>query len=218
MIHLHDEKNLEKIDNADDPRNGHYSHITKDIDPHLINKISHRPDPAYNTYVDFLIHNKLAQSNPHFPRIYINNTYQNTKSSTDNKKLWRMEKLPYTFMTYLFKMDGNYSMGNIEETEDRMKNLANLYFKDPSKYNQEGLTPKQINQLANDMFDDLKISDLIKLDSWKEALEILYEFFNNHPFSDDFHMNNMMVRTTSYGPQLVITDPVSKESNSQFYA
>ena len=179
------------VDSEDVSGRGKFSSVKGDQDPHMINKVSHRHDPAYNAYVDFLIDNKLAQSNPHFPRIY---------TSEGNDK-WKMEKLQYTLRQYL--TDKNTE---IQELDQRLDTLASIYLKDEIIKN---------NIIVPNSFFKLVISDKnIKLGTYRRALEIINQLFDKLRHDDprayliiDLHPDNIMVRMSPVGPQLVLVDP-----------
>jgi len=183
---------------------GVFSHVVPDVDPHMVNKISHRHDPAYNRYVNFLVSSKLAQQNPHFPRIYEDKTYISTK--TGNKKVWKMEKLPFTYLQYtVVRQDYELSL-------TRMEHIANMYlvpewaslFENVRREKDKWEQDHQIIQLSIKLFSFLKKPDDIILDSYKEALQVILK---NATGRLDIHDENIMVRTTAQGPQLVFTDP-----------
>jgi hypothetical protein len=187
---------------------GIHSHVVPDTDPHMINKISHNDDPAYKKYVRFLANSKLAQQNPHFPRIYEDKTYLSTK--TGQKKLWKMEKLPFTYYNYTIVR------GDYETSLERIRNLADLYIVKEYSNMFDNVRPetekweqnRQIIDLSDKLFKMLKSKDLIGMESYAEALEIIMQ--NNRKIGFvDLHDKNIMVRLSGQGPQLVFTDPYS---------
>lgn len=185
-------------------RGGLFGHVIPDKDPHMVNKISHKHDPSYNKYANFLATSKIAQGNPHFPRIYQDKTYISTK--TGNKKLWKMEKLPYTFQ------DFTTVRGDYETSLERIQHIAHMYLNDElaSQFDNielegdEWEDRRQIIHVSDGLFKYLKMPNNIKLDSYKDALELIY---NRKMGGMDLHDRNIMIRTTPQGPQLVFTDP-----------
>jgi hypothetical protein len=160
---------------------GFFAAVKGDEDPFMINKVNKGidEDPAYDAYVN----NKLAQSNPHFPRIY----------QIQRGKKWKMEKLPFTLEEYLNTDDH-------EENTHRFNLINNIYF-DGAALNDKGK-----------LYDLVKsASSPIKLESYKKALGMIEQEFlslrKSNKFRYDLHANNIMVRLTPQGPQLVITDP-----------
>lgn len=178
------------VDSEDVSGRGKFSAVKGDQDPHMINKVAHRHDPAYNAYVDFLIDNKLAQSNPHFPRIY---------TSEGNDK-WKTEKLQYTLRQYLY--DKNTDP---KELDQRLETLASIYLND--KEYESDITPNSFYRLITQ-------PSKIKLGTYRRALEIINQLFDKLRHDDprayliiDLHPDNIMVRMSPVGPQLVLVDP-----------
>lgn len=188
---------------------GVFAHVVPDNDPHMINRISHRHDPAYNKYANFLYNSKQAQKNPHFPRIYADKAFISTdKRETYPKRLWKMEKLPFTFSEYVSDPKDN------AEALERIKNIANMYlesgmakqFDDVELQNDQHEDRWMIVHLGDRLLRVLCEIKNIELESFREALQFLMD---NKTGKFDVHGDNIMVRTTPQGPQLVFTDPFS---------
>lgn len=177
----------------DDDKSGHFSTVkTNANDPHTVIKTARKRDNAYNSYADFIMHNKLAQSNPHFPRIY----------TSAGGKHWEMEKLQNTLREYL--MDETTTD---EEFNERFEMITNLYIKD--KYTPMLKSPHlSIGLRLRHLISALKDPGKIKLESYKEAIETLHAFISKNKFEDDIRDANIMIRRTPVGPQLVLLDPV----------
>jgi len=177
-------------DTDDVSGSGVFARVKGDKDPHMINKIAKKWDTAYNAYVDFLIDNKVAQANPHFPRIYV----------AQNGTKWQMEKLQYTLYDYLNTTNDSISRSDLS---DRLETLVDIYFKDHVGIDDYYDFAMNINHPEN-----------IKLGTYRKALSIVKELHkelgDKYPqsvMSLDLHAKNIMVRMSQVGPQLVITDP-----------
>jgi len=163
---------------------GWFASVTDDEDPHMVNKATHRQDPAYAAYVDFLLKNKLAQANPHFPRIYEIGNGQ-----------WKMEKLPYTLSQFFEVQDYDQYINNKDM-------IGNMYLKD--------FDPNRITSWDFDSPTNIKLGTYRKALELVHAARIAYNETNPEKrLTDDLHPGNIMVRLTPQGPQLVITDPWS---------
>lgn len=169
---------------------GAFAKVKGDKDPHMINKIATKWDTGYNAYIDFLIDNKLAQSNPHFPRVYV----------AQNGTKWQMEKLPHTLFSYL---GGD---GDRDLAKERLDTLISIYIEDEIELTSEHGFSAFMNYISS--------PENIKLGSYRKALTIVHDLYEKlkveHPQSLmvlDLHSKNIMVRITPVGPQLVITDP-----------
>lgn len=169
---------------------GYYASVKPDEDPHMVNKKQTKEDSSYAAYVNFLIDNKLAQANPHFPRIYV----------SQNGTKWKMEKLQYTLYDYLNVTNDSISRIDLS---DRLETLVDIYFKD--------------HVGIDDYYEfiyNIKHPENIKLGTYRKALSIVKELHSElrdkYPRSLmalDLHGKNIMVRMSQVGPQLVITDP-----------
>lgn len=158
---------------------GAFASVKGDKDPFMVNKSAYGEDEAYSIYIKFLADNKLAQANPHFPRVY---------EIGDNK--WKMEKLPFTLKQF-FEDD---------ENQHYKQMICDVYLKQPK----------------NDAYWNFTNPKLIKLGTYRRALEMVNAYADNHNsnrepedkyLGHDLHSKNIMVRLTPQGPQLVITDP-----------
>lgn len=162
---------------------GYYASVKPDEDPHMVNKKQTRQDTSYAAYVDFLVNNKLAQSNPHFPRIYEVGDGQ-----------WKLERLPYT-ISDIFNDDKN---------EHYKEMICNIYLKD--------FDPYRVTSWDFSKHDNIKLGTYRKALELVDAARIKFNQENDGSkknLNDDLHPGNIMVRLTAQGPQLVITDPWS---------
>jgi hypothetical protein len=46
-----------------------------------------------------------------------------------------------------------------------------------------------------------------------QSMDLIKRLMAKHPFQDDLHVNNLMIRRTSLGPQMVINDPLSPKGS-----
>lgn len=165
---------------------GYFASVKPDKeDPHMIIKKQHREDPSYDTYVDFLVNNKLAQANPHFPRIY-----------EISKGQWKMEKLPFTLSQFFSPDNGN------DQWENNKQIIGHMYLKD--------FDPARFSTRIFENPENIKLGTYRKaLELVHTAREKHNQSGVGEHLSDDLHPGNIMVRLTPHGPQLVITDPWS---------
>jgi len=161
---------------------GAYASVKGDEDPFMINKYSHPhvEDPGYTTYVKLIVDNKLAQANPHFPRIY----------EVSNGK-WKMEKLPFTLRQY-------FEGGDYHENKHNTEVICSMYLKNPDNFDFYDFSdPEQIKLGTYRKALEI-IHKFARENNSKPSAVWL---------GDDLHASNIMVRLTPQGPQLVITDP-----------
>lgn len=168
---------------------GLYSSVTGDKDPFMINKKqhAHMNDRAYAIYVKFITDNKLAQANPHFPRIY---------EIGDGK--WKMEKLPYTLRQY-------FEYGEDDENDQHREIICNMYL---HNYDPQRFTYWDFSDPSKIKLGTYKKALKIIYDYRKKHNDSIYDSDEDGKYlGDDLHNGNIMVRLTPQGPQLVITDP-----------
>lgn len=147
---------------------------------------------GYMYYIRSIVSNKMAQSNPFFPRVY-DIIYLIDK---DGKQRYRAE---------IEKLEHSHAF-SVEELTQMLKTLY----------------PKRLIGTYNDVYQlTHRLCYLIrqhinkrnayapKNEKFKECLDFIIELQNkNNEFVGyDFHDNNIMYRRTGFGPQLVITDP-----------
>ena len=165
---------------------GIYASVKGDEDPFMINKYSHPhvEDPGYTAYVKLITDNKLAQANPHFPRIY---------EISDGK--WKMEKLPFTLRQY-------FESGDYHENKHNKEVICGMYLNDydPANFDYWDFTyPYKIKLGTYRKALEIIHKFAKENNSKRESGDVW--------LGDDLHASNIMVRLTPQGPQLVITDP-----------
>lgn len=196
LIEVFDQQNLRDVpknSKGNETGSGHFSSVASNKDdPHTVIKTATKHDTAYNAYVDFLMKNKIAQRNPHFPRIYV----------SAGGKHWEMEKLHMTLQEYLI-----YEAADTEEANERIRNVTELYLIDEFS-NIPNSPALGLQTRVSSLVFALQKPKNIKLESWKEAVKIVHDFIDSDPeFREDIASKNIMVRLSPVGIQLVFTDP-----------
>lgn len=187
--------------------------------PGTVTKIVKRTDDlekdAYFQYVSAMAKNDRISRNPYFPKIY------NVKVRKDN----------YGISTYSVEMERlqNFSTLSPEEVlmlGERMFFSFRSMAKDAAAYRRE-LAPTEyrdkittlefgtvafalIKAIEKVIYEGDKVATYIKDPNLRGALTILKHLIKNNSseFSPDIHGDNIMVRRTPGGPQIVIVDPV----------
>lgn len=196
LFEVFDQQKLNNVPNTNvglTTGSGHFSSVSANKnDPHTVIKTATKHDSAYNAYVDFLMKNKIAQRNPHFPRIYV----------SAGGKHWEMEKLHMTLQEYLID-----DTADTEEANERIRNVTELYLNDEASNIANSSVLGLQNRVSSLVFALQKPKN-IKLESWKEAVQIIHDFIDSNPhFREDIAAKNIMVRLSPVGIQLVFTDP-----------
>ncbi len=140
---------------------------------------------AYFNYVRTMA--KLAAENPFFPRIYNINVKRD--STGDYHVRYQMERLRPLNMLPPEVLHGM---------------LVGLFDTSPSAFD----SGRKIAALLNRAVEENDLSH-IKDDQLAKAVELISRLSDQYRYSPDIHIDNIMVRVTSVGPQLVITDPLS---------
>jgi len=177
---------------------GYFSSVAPDDDdPHFVNKRSVRvvnrkgTHDAYWGYVYYIIKNKLYE-NPYFPRIY------------DVKRIVDKDgKMHFTAkMEKLHPFNPNDIEGTVLPLVRRM--LTKEARSDFLEITAQGLlTTIKLAIESNNYLKFFKDEQLI------DAIKKLQDYMNKYWAELDLHQNNVMIRRTPYGPQLVFTDPFS---------
>lgn len=164
--------------------------------PNTIRKVSYHKslNDAYIQYIKVILQH---QDNPFFPRIY-------------NAKIYKEPKTTHSqYKHYFFANEASYALFIEMEKLIPLKN-PKMINTAPHIFRQLGLDYKDYDK---SLWDNPYFIEEIKQESnnpqFVEAVNILEPLFDK--FISDLHKNNMMVRLTSSGPQLVITDPFQPE-------
>lgn len=180
---------------------GRYAAVTQP-DDFSVNKTARKKvldvftDPYY-VYIKTIADNKLADSNPYFPRV---NGVESGKIGDSSRPTYNMEKLqPISSLP----RDILYNLGK------QITNLGKHYdqnFTFQEEHNGSGA--RAIISTMNRALHTRNLSE-IKDPRLKSAISELIKIREKYPkFKPDLHPDNVMVRLTSVGPQLVLTDPL----------
>jgi len=168
-------------------KSGAYGKIYRSKDnPHQITKIPHYPQKAdaYYDYIEHVVNSGIAKINPHFPRIY------DIKKITDKSGHFK----------YKIKMETLQHFSSIEpKTINGMLQQYYGYDNDDDSLSHQIL----MTNVRKNVKGSLKSND----DTFNEACKFVADFIRNGNYSEDLHMDNIMVRLAPY-PQLVFVDPV----------
>ena len=147
---------------------------------------------GYNAFVKALIDNERARNSVLFPRI---RSVRELKTPEDEypRLLVRMERLEPLFnlgIEELRHMVARYTSAKVEDLE----------------YNNDKFD--MINLFVDIIRGDSLVSAKVTDTKLKNAIQWLQEIAQEEKFFFDLHSENMMVRRTPYGPQLVLSDPL----------
>lgn len=175
--------------------NGLYYTALNTKDPHMIKKVSNTSiqHDAYYEFITYIIENKL-QDNPHFPRIYNVKKIQNK----------------YNQSVYSFEIEKLIPLKSISDDELLSwlhNNIHNNFYVENYKYKHSDII-NIITETVSIAIEYVDKADKIILDQTLiNACKILNKIENELNLSFDLHDGNFMFRRTSFGLQLVITDP-----------
>lgn len=186
-----------------DVKQGWYSGgMTNPRDPHEFIKKTHLTTKldkdAYYTYVMEI--RKLKQEgyqNPFFPQVYKVDITQDTKGN--QRPRYRIEKLQSGY--------GNYPPEALEGMYERLFN--NELKVDTAFDNRSYAIWYEISQQLRKAVQRGNYTN-IRDDQLKEALMLIDKIIEEHPgWNEDLHIENIRIRGSSTGPQLVLMDPIS---------
>lgn len=173
-----------------------------------IKSFKHDPDtksPADDTidaYYDWVkAIAPYAKSNPYLPRVYVVN--DNADETGNIKPQYHMEKL------FDFRKAPTSMLYAIIYKESPTPEQAEVAINKIKQKIQHGkITPEEGKfQLWYDICNHIKINSrndpLIQ-----EVLDIIAQLVRKKGYKKDMHSGNFMIRRTSIGPQIVVTDPV----------
>lgn len=184
-------------------------------DPHMVNKKSHEVNfnkgsegfsmgryDGFRDYAKFIIDNKLADKNPWFPRIYEMKNFSHTDSGQNVQKykiekLIGLQNLTQQEIDFLYKKLFSIETDDDHDYSNKMEDLEILV-----NYISIGFTR---GESYLEYARDITIED----NTLSQAIDYVMKFKNQYKISlDDWTLDNLMFRRTSYGPQIVIVDPV----------
>lgn len=195
-----------------------YRHKDNPYDVVKGTKARNIPD-GFKAFFDAISKDENAQSNPYFPRFRSMNTFQG-----DEKQ------------TYIARMEPLEKYQNLSEKEREMlvnkifnehgMDVINHYWEEETRDRQN---PRGRDQhfagekfawairaaLENDTWGD-ELRWTIEDKKFLQAIEFLQETAEKTKYDLDMHFNNLMVRRTSIGPQLVFNDPFGESSEIDY--
>lgn len=181
---------------------GRYSTVRNDPkDPHMVikktkfdkNSTSYHNKDVYPQFIEELI-NSDQKMNPYFPRVYGMKSYND--KSDDKLHKFNIERLEDLRQLSAEEMDHIMSL-IMEDDVRKAWNIDN---------------ERMLAWFISEAIKKNSVRKEIKDKNLYDALTFLSKFLKKNWFLD-LHSENMMFRRTPYGPQLVITDPFSQESN-----
>lgn len=180
--------------------------VTGDEDPHMVNRLakkaSNRGDSEYDIFAKWVTSNEKVRQNPHFPRIYVMNAKQEDGESGTQKLLidYKIEKL--------VPMD--------KLSSEEIRAIMDTHFA-PRDMSVEDFNDYEFtyNDIAFFTFEYIhsgeSSEDIAPVGKFRQACDMLENFLYEEPMGlvYDLHWENIMVRRTGTGLQLVFTDPVA---------
>lgn len=182
-----------------DPSSGMYAIGKKHpTDPHMFSKKLFYPSnleiDSYYQYIKAI--EPHMGSNPYFPRVYGINMVKDAEGV--QKPTYKMEKLS-TFND--FDKDAIFALG-----QRILRGLPSTATDVSAKVVYQQIISVIDRALDSRAYAEKQIRDKKLL----QALELIRKVIAMHPkFRNDIHSDNIMLRGTSQGPQLVITDPIA---------
>lgn len=189
------EKNLKRTSN--ELGRGRFSKVMgMKKDPHMVQKKTimkvGNPHPTqedgFTAYIDLLLANDLMD-NIHFPKVYEDSKVTD-KTGTERHK-YTMERL--------------VELSALSDEE--IESIGTTHFH-RMVYSPESIAEK-IDEACQNNYGR---KTFIKLESLRDACEIVQEIAEASRFRLDLHEGNVMARRTPYGLQLVISDPLGHSS------
>jgi hypothetical protein len=193
---------------------GQYSFVKNDpTDPHAVIKNQKRPnvtDPFW-IYTQELQSNPEMMDNPYLPKIYNHTKLRDAKDNTLNtakiEKLHPIKSLHPEQILHIY----HRAMGKEFEETSLGKEFLRANRFQPSDVVRDTLAIEALETLLG-MLQYVVNGDanpnMIHDEDLKRALIFIERIRRKHKFSGDIHDDNIMVRLSSHGPQMVLTDPL----------
>lgn len=164
-------------------------------EPKMGEKNTHVPSAedadAYYTYAKTIADNDLASSNPYFPRVYGIDVVEDKEGNSTNKvKLEHLKPLTSLRKDELMQMLPRMFDKSVIATYNIPPNLV---------YDGVGML------LRDCLYGKIEAKD----ENLQEAIEVIKKIMKKYSYNNDINKNNVMIRRTQHGYQLVITDPLS---------
>lgn len=189
-----------------------------DDDPHMVTKKSRYPHPASGfkpgtgnrdvspgrIYAETIIKNKLAQSNPFFPRFYVHHT--DTDKSGNKYYKFTTEKL-ISAREISYKEALTVLKHIFANKKDR-KLFIRTFEEDTEPYDRENARAimDDVGWFLTNMIDHQRFN--AASDHLNQALKVIHKLKKEHGLSDDLISDNIMFRRSRNGLQMVLNDPV----------
>ena len=195
-----------------------YRHKKNPYDVTKGSKAMKEPD-GFQSFFDALSKDKEAQSNPYFPRFRSMNKFHGDSRQSYVTKMEPLEqyvKLQHKerqmLVNKLFGEHGIDIINHYFEVENRKIRRT-----DPTQeyFPGEKLAWAVQNSIENDTWAD-ELRWQIEDKKFLKAIEFLQDTAEKNDYDLDMHYNNLMVRRTSVGPQLVFNDPFGASTNKDF--
>lgn len=189
---------------------GYFSTVVKDRnDPHMVKKYNsdfsipeYKPEDPFYRYAEY-VHDNNLHENPYFPRIYKHRKIEDKDGKTLHS--YQIEKLEP--MTRVSMEEYEYLFNKMFVDGDK---LFSIWKRDTS------WETSQISGILEALIIDSNSDKHIKDPQLKSAITYMREFISTKCVDGglwvcgiDLHDENIMVRRTPVGLQVVITDPVS---------
>lgn len=178
---------------------GAFSRVRPDHrDPHMVNKETRKPlggqtgrEDGFGPFIRYLVkHGHM--DNIHFPKVYkANRTTDRNNEHKDSFQIERLEdprKLSKEEIAFL--IEANFTDRMYEHSVEEMASV-----------------------LERSVTSDMILEKYVGSDTLKEAIHIVRAAKKELGFQLDLHQENIMVRRTSTGLQLVISDPFGYSNN-----
>lgn len=182
--------------------------------PHEVSKVTHMPSSLQNDgyYQYVMAIQSHMKDNPFLPRIYVIDIKRASNGAT--KPSYRMEKLwPHTVLDAVaLHAIGMKCFSNFGDLPKILDGLSMVSSDDDKKH----AVWIKICQLVYHLVINGDVGDAGDVNpQLLKAADLINAVLNkNASFHNDMHFNNFMVRLTSTGPQLVITDPIGDGGHS----
>ena len=180
--------------------------------PHEVRKVS---QSAVSEEIDgfYFYMLELAKhpdnTNPYFPRFNAIKIYKTPEKKADGVRWGEAEKI-----TYSAQMEKLYNMPDLSPDESNA-----IMFKILGVNTDESNPSKDSSwlKIVNNISDLITHNDNshIKDKELLNAAKFIQSVQRKHNLKFDVHWNNVMFRRTSYGPQIVITDPLSYQNKKK---
>ena len=168
------------------------------------------PD-GFQAFFDAISKDKEAQSNPYFPRFRSMNKFHGNNKQSYVTKMEPLEK--YDTLSgkeremLVNKLFGEHGIDIINHYFEEDNRKAKR--REPTKeyFPGEKLTWAVQSALENDTWAD-ELRWQIEDKKFEQAIEFIQKIAKDTGYEFDMSQNNLMVRRTSVGPQLVFNDPL----------